>query len=120
MQGDLRLTGISAGSLLVDREDCLRGEGGSPRTLESLGDYATGNFLERQPLFVPKAKNQVREFELGFRKRRGKQCPRPIDARNLNIFSVLSVTPEENYSTVTLLARLRGWSTSVPRIVATW
>lgn len=28
--------------------------------------------------------------------------------------------PAADYSTVTLLARLRGWSTSFPRISATW
>ena len=28
--------------------------------------------------------------------------------------------PGADYSTVTLLARLRGWSTSFPRISATW
>jgi hypothetical protein len=30
------------------------------------------------------------------------------------------VVERPGYSTVTLLARLRGWSTSFPRISATW
>ncbi len=39
---------------------------------------------------------------------------------HINVITMEFIAPVGNYSTVTLLARLRGWSTSVPLRTAVW
>jgi hypothetical protein len=44
----------------------------------------------------------------------------PICFRCVELDKSCRLAATSRHSTVTLFARLRGWSTSVPRIVATW
>src|SRR5690606_5753758 len=65
----------------------------------------------------------ITEIERGFRRQRlpdGPQDGEPADARIEDADGQIGVEARRHYSTVTDLARLRGWSTSVPRRIATW
>ncbi len=116
------------GELLIRSPGQMSGYFNKPElTAESFtedGFFRTGDLCERRPDGLVKITGRVKEL---FKTSKGKfVAPVPME-NQLNAHPMIEMAmvsgvgqPAPTYSTVTLFARLRGWSTSVPRSTATW